>query len=199
MGRFLVFLLWAIGTVFLAGCAGEQTHARHEAMLDSAKVEMLQNMDYRKAEGFYLSVIGETRNKLLRLLADVGMMKLCQIESRSKDFYEYRSDALRLMEELRTAQGRMDERNDSIWEAAKGEFNLVSAVYYYNLRDFERAREVLGISREEMADKEVFFAQYVGKESLYFLSMKKKWQAEKLTDAGGTKRLWTHWRWHCIM
>ena len=184
MRHFPVLLSWMLSLFFFVACTPEQTNARHEAMLDSAQVEILQNMDYNRAEMLYLTVIKETRNKLWRLLADEGMMKLCQIESKNKEFYDYRSDALKLMAELRTAQKHMDPRNDSIWEVAQSEFKLVSAVYYYNLRDFDKAREILGTSRKQTTSKEDFFAQYIGGHSLYFQSMQKKWKAEELTDSG---------------
>ena len=102
MRHFPVLLSWMLSLFFFVACTPEQTNARHEAMLDSAQVEILQNMDYNRAEMLYLTVIKETKNKLWRLLADEGMMKLCQIESKNKEFYDYRSDALKLMAELRT-------------------------------------------------------------------------------------------------
>ena len=84
---------------------------------------------YIHSQQIFLQVRGTTRNKLLRLVADEGLMKLCQICSRNKEFYDYREDAARLMSEIRTAGDRMGRRNDSIWQAAVREFDAALAAF----------------------------------------------------------------------
>ncbi|MBQ9640816.1 MAG: DUF5113 domain-containing protein [Bacteroidaceae bacterium] len=180
----IMLLLCLLMGGLLTLCTTEGESRLEEAQLDSARTAMLQRMDYGKAEDIYRQLRGKTRNKLTRLRADEGLMKLCQICSRSKEFYDYRSDAERLMAELRTAEQHMDARNDSIWLAAQQEFREVSAVYYYNLRDFDRAREILGIPREQMMGLKPFMAQYIGAGTYYYRSMQKKWAADALTDQG---------------
>lgn len=181
----LLLLAWmVVAGCGLAGCSTEAAGRLQEAQLDSARVALTERMDYGRAERLYLEVRDGTRNKLLRLMADEGLMKLCQICSQGKRFYDYRSDAERLMRELRTGRSHMDSHNDSLWQRALREFNLVSAVYYYNLRDYDRAFAYWPALKNTSKERGRFLGQYIGRQSLYFRSMQKKWAASTLTEAG---------------
>ena len=180
----LVLAGWLCIGMLLTGCSVEGDNERQEAQLDSARVEIVEHMDYQKAEQIYQEIRSTTRNKLFQLMADEGLMKLCQICSKSKEFYDYRSDAERLMKDLRTAVRHMNARNDSLWQAAQQEFNRVSAVYYYNLRDYEKAVGLWPELKNAPKHRGQFLAEYVGRETYYYRSMQKKWAASNLTDAG---------------
>jgi len=180
----LLSFLWLAIAASLVGCSAEEENVLGEALLDSARTELLERMDYARAEQLYQQVRRQTRNKLLRLMADEGLMKLCQIQSKSKQFYDYRSDAERLMAELRTGRRRFGHRNDSLWREAQLEFNRVSAVYYYNLRDYERAVTLWPQLARAPKHRGQFLADYVGRQSYYYRSMQKKWAASDLTDLG---------------
>jgi len=168
----------------LTACTGGDAGRQQEAQLDSARVATTGHMDYRRAERLCLEVRDATRNKLLRLLADVQLMKLCQICSQGKRFYDYRSDAERLMQELRTGRSHMDPHRDSLWQRALQEFDMVSAVYYYNLRDYDQAQAYWPALMDPGRERGQFLGQYIGRQTLYFRSMQKKWAADRLTEQG---------------
>lgn len=165
-------------------CTTDADDARYEALLDSARVEMLVNTDYKKAEYIYKEIIGSTRNKLIRLQADEGMMHLCQIRSLNKTYHDYRSDAQVLINELKIVVRHVDSRNLSILQSAKKDFYRISAVYYINLRDMDRTAEMLDSIKDTPLGKKEFLATYLGKESMYYKSLQKIWAAEQLTDEG---------------
>ncbi len=171
--------------ILFTGCiGGSEEDDRMKALLDSARTEMLVNMDYNKSEKLYKEVIGSTRNKLLRLWADEGMMQLCQIRSLNKRYYDYRSDAQQILREFKTAERHIDAENDSLLKRARRHFYRVSAVYYITLRDVERMTEMIDSMHIEPLAKKEFLSRYLGKESMYYKSLKKVWSAEDLTDEG---------------
>ncbi len=170
--------------LLLSGCEMENDNLRNEALLDSARVEMLVNMDYEKAKSIYKDILKHTRNKLTRLLADEGMMQLCQIRSHNKTYYDYRTDALKLIREFKTAEKHIDQKHDSILQQAKKNFYRISAVYYITLRDIEQTFEMLDSIKDKPMGKQAFLAEYLGRESMYYRSLQKVWTADSLTEAG---------------
>ena len=50
-------------------------------------------MDFERAEYLFQLVYRETTSELERLIADVGMMKICQRTAMNKEFYDYRNSA----------------------------------------------------------------------------------------------------------
>ena len=178
-----ILALFYVCTLFFS-CTTEADNAHYEALLDSARVEMLVNTDYKKAENIYKGIIASTRNKLIRLQADEGMMHLCQIRSLNKTYYDYRSDAQILINELKIVERHIDSRNLAILKKAKKDFYRISAVYYINLRDIDRTTEMLDSIKDKPLNKKEFLSIYLGKHSMYYQSLQKIWAAEELTDKG---------------
>jgi len=176
----LIFLL----CIPFSSCTTGQDTASEEALLDSARTEMLVNMDYRKAESIYKNLISRTRNNLIRLKADEGMMHLCQIRSLNKTFYDYKLDAQKILDEYKTVARHIDAHNDSLIQEARKEFYRISAVYYITLRDIEHTYEMLDSLHNQTLGKKEFLAIYLGNQSLYYKSLKKVWIAETLTEEG---------------
>ncbi len=101
-------------------------------------------MDYEKAERLYHAVYEQTRNELELLVADIGLMRVYQRTAMNKEFYDSRISALRRMERIAEddalfVEGHGRERLDY----ARGEFYLVSAVYYYYLQQRPEALECI--------------------------------------------------------
>ena len=46
------------------------------------------HMDFEKAEDLFLRVYEESNNELECLIADIGMMKICQRTAKNKEFYD---------------------------------------------------------------------------------------------------------------
>ena len=64
------------------------------------------HMDFEKAEDLFLRVYEESNNELECLIADIGMMKICQRTAMNKEFYDYRNSALRRMKRISRSEER---------------------------------------------------------------------------------------------
>ena len=115
----------------------------------SRKAEALNNrafcafmeMDFERAAALYRQASETGGNEIERLIADVGMMKICQRTSMNKEFYDYRNSALRRIRRLQEDSGfRSDAHLLRRMNYALSEFGIVSGIYYYYL---EQDRESL--------------------------------------------------------
>lgn len=118
----------------------------------SVKAEALNNlafcafiqMDFERADSLLNEVYEETDNELECLVADVGMMKICQRTAMNKEFYDYRNSALRRMkriEEDGEAMGNPDILRR--FNYACSEFSITSSVYYYYLQQEPQSLEAI--------------------------------------------------------
>ena len=90
-------------------------------------------MDFERAASLYKRATDAGRNEIERLVADVGMMKICQRTSMNKEFYDYRNSALNRIRRIREEGRLQDERLQKRFDYALSEFYIVSGVYYYYL------------------------------------------------------------------
>ena len=89
-------------------------------------------MDFERADSLLNEVYAETANELECLVADVGMMKVCQRTSMNKEFYDYRNSAIRRMKRIGEDEAALaDERIRRRFNYACSEFHITSSVYYY--------------------------------------------------------------------
>ena len=101
-------------------------------------------MDFEKAEDLFLRVYEESNNELECLIADIGMMKICQRTAMNKEFYDYRNSALRRMKRISddrsaiTDPGELERLN-----YARSEFFIASAIYYYYLQQEQQSLEAI--------------------------------------------------------
>lgn len=92
-------------------------------------------MDFEKADSLLKEVYHETGNELECLIADIGMMKICQRTSMNKEFYDYRHSALRRMK--RIDEDKLALSNPEFlhrYNYARSEYSITSAIYYYYLQ-----------------------------------------------------------------
>ena len=91
----------------------------------------LAKMQYAEAYCLLDSVYDVTDNQVELLIADIQGMRLCQRESKNKNFYDYRQKALerlnRIAEESATLSPHLRKR----LLYAQTEFSIVSSTYYY--------------------------------------------------------------------
>ena len=118
----------------------------------SLKAEALNNlafcsfirMDFERADSLLNEVYRETANELECLVADVGMMKICQRTAMNKEFYDYRNSALRRMK--RIGEGGDVLKDEAIlrrFNYACSEFSITSSVYYYYLQQEQQSLEAI--------------------------------------------------------
>ena len=99
-------------------------------------------MDFEGADSLLNEVYAETANELECLVADVGMMKVCQRTAMNKEFYDYRNSALRRMKRIgEDEEALTDERIRHRYHYACSEFSITSAVYYYYLQQEAQSLE----------------------------------------------------------
>ena len=70
------------------------------------------HMDFEKAEDLFLRVYEESNNELECLIADIGMMKICQRTAMNKEFYDYRNSVQRLSGFFKEKSGGEDLYGD---------------------------------------------------------------------------------------
>ena len=98
------------------------------------------HMDFEKAEDLFLRVYEESNNELECLIADIGMMKICQRTAMNKEFYDYRNSALRRMKRIREESDLFADRHEALrLDYAFTEFFIVSSIYYYYLQQRQEA------------------------------------------------------------
>jgi len=113
-------------------------------------------MDFERADSLLQEVYRETANELECLVADVGMMKICQRTAMNKEFYDYRNSALRRMKRIGEDEEAMKDADIlRRFHYACSEFSIVSSVYYYYLqqeRQSLQAIDEIDVNRELEGD-----------------------------------------------
>lgn len=98
------------------------------------------NMDFDRAESLHKEVYKLTKNELELLIADIGLMKICQRTAMNKEFYDYRNSALRRMKRIREESDLFADRHEALrLDYAFTEFFIVSSIYYYYLQQRQEA------------------------------------------------------------
>ena len=142
---------WRYKNLDVSEKAAEEALALGESY-PSLKAEALNNlafcsfirMDFERADSLLNEVYQETANELECLVADVGMMKICQRTAMNKEFYDYRNSALRRMKRIGEDEDVLkDEAILRRFNYACSEFSITSSVYYYYLQQEQQSLEAI--------------------------------------------------------
>lgn len=112
----------------LAGTAyrdGQAEALNHLAFVSIAR------MDYGRAKQLLDSVAVVTDNQLELLVANVQQMRLCQRQSRNREFYDYRERAHQQLRRISEERDRLSERQQQRMVYAESELAIVESTYYY--------------------------------------------------------------------
>ena len=110
------------------------------------------NMDFDRAEALHKEVYKLTKNELELLIADIGLMKICQRTAMHKEYYDYRNSALRRMKRIREESDLFADRHETLrLDYAFTEFFIVSSIYYYYLQQRQEAIDALNQIPEDEA------------------------------------------------
>ena len=97
-------------------------------------------IDFDRAEALHKEVYKLTKNELELLIADIGLMKICQRTAMNKEFYDYRNSALKRMKRIREESDLFADRHEALrLDYAFTEFFIVSSIYYYYLQQRQEA------------------------------------------------------------
>lgn len=110
--------------------ANEYEDGQAEALNNMAFVKLVR-MDYVGAQELLQMASKVTDNQIEQLVADVQMMRLCQRQSRNKDFYVYREKARRRLGRIQEADANLTARQRWRLAYAQSEYDIVSATYFY--------------------------------------------------------------------
>lgn len=103
---------------------------RAEALNNLAFVSMIK-MDYKKARKQLEEVYAMTDNQIELLVADVQMMRICQRESKNKDFYTYRQRAIWRLNRIREERDQLTPSQKRRLVYAQSEYSIVASTYFY--------------------------------------------------------------------
>ncbi|WP_294630516.1 DUF5113 domain-containing protein [uncultured Bacteroides sp.] len=123
------------------------------------------NMDFDRAEALHKEVYKLTKNELELLIADIGLMKICQRTAMNKEFYDYRNSALKRMKRIREESDLFADRHEKLrLDYAFTDFFIVSSIYYFYLQQRQESIASLNqISEEEaLADtNQLLYYHYI--------------------------------------
>ncbi len=88
-------------------------------------------MDYHTAKQCLDTISELTDNQLELLVSYVQQMRLCQRQSRNKDFYDYRQRALLAQRRINEERGQLSPRQQRRLLYAESELAIVTSTYYY--------------------------------------------------------------------
>ena len=105
---------------------------------------LYMKMDFERAAALHKEVYQLTKNELELLIADIGLMKICQRTAMNKEFYDYRNSALKRMKRIREESDLFADRHEKLrLDYAFTEFYLFSSIYYYFLQQRQEAKEAI--------------------------------------------------------
>lgn len=110
--------------------SADYSDGRAEALNNLAFVDMAK-MHYAEAEKRLNEVNSLSDNQLELLVADVQMMRLCQRESKNKDFYSHRQRAAYRLNRIREEEPTLNLRQRQRLVYAQSEYSIVASTYFY--------------------------------------------------------------------
>ena len=119
--------------------AAGNSELRAEALNNEAFCAFMR-MDFERASKLYRLALGGSDNEIESLIADVGMMKICQRTAMNKEFYDYRNSAIRRMKRIREDEKQVTDKHlKQRLNYAVSEFYIVSGIYFYYLQQQEES------------------------------------------------------------
>ena len=110
--------------------AGDYPAGYAEACNNMAFVAIVR-MRYAEAKRWLACVEEKSDNQIEILIADVQYMRLCQRQSRNKDFYAYREKAMQRLHRIGEEADYLSPRERKRVLYAHSEFSIVDATYFY--------------------------------------------------------------------
>ena len=120
----------------------EYRDGKAEALNNLAFV-YISRMNYDKAKVLLDSIDCVTNNQIELLISDIQLMRLCQRESKNKDFYDYQERASRALRRINEERSTLTAHQQSRMTYAESEFCIVSSTYYYYVGQLDASRDVL--------------------------------------------------------
>lgn len=104
----------------------------------------LAKMQYRQAARLLNEVVESSNNEVELLVADVQLMRLCQRQSRNKDFYNFRERAERRIRRIREEAESLTPHLRRRMIYAESEYHIVASSYFYYVGLVKQSADALG-------------------------------------------------------
>lgn len=114
------------------------------ALNELAFVAFMQ-MDYAESKRLHQEALSTTNDALEALVAEVGLMKVCQRTAMNKEFFDHRTQALKQMKRLHVREVHQSPLRQKRLTYVHAEYHIVTAIYHYYLQQRERAEEMLQV------------------------------------------------------
>ncbi len=101
------------------------------AALNNLAFYHIAKMEYDSAYVLLDEVSKVTDNQIELLVADIQLMRLCQRESKNKDFYDYHEKATRRLKRIAEEEDNLSDYQSRRMVYARSEFHIVEATYFY--------------------------------------------------------------------
>ncbi len=124
------------------GMARDYDGGRAEGLNNIAFVDIMR-MRYDHAYAVLDTIYHITDNEIELCVADIQMMRLCQRESRNKEFYDYHQQARKRMLRIAEEETALSERQRRRMTYARTEMNIVASTYFYYVGLGKQSREEL--------------------------------------------------------
>ncbi len=132
-----------------------------EAMNNQAFVHIMR-MEYDKADSILSQLQQTTNNQIELYVAGVQQMRLCQRQSKNKDFYEQR-------EKVRSRQRRIEEERTMLTDRenrrllyANSEYGIVLSTYYYYMGLEQQSIDaIFALDADELENDTTQFLAYL--------------------------------------
>ena len=142
--------------------SGSYQAGKAEALNNLAFVNMAK-MNYAQAAKQLDSIYSLTENQVELLVADVQHMRLCQRQSRNKEFYDYHEQAVHRMKRIEEERDRLSNHQLRRMVYATSEFHIVTSTYYYYVglnQSSVRALQQIDLNSELHTDTAQVLAYY---------------------------------------
>ena len=135
--------------------------AQAEALNNLAFVNIAR-MQYAEAKHQLDSIPQITDNQIELLVAAIQQMRLCQRESRNKEFYEFYEQAKRALSRIDEDHNRLSERQSKRMVYARSELACVVSTYYYYVGlEQNSSEELLRINVREVEQDTAQYLNYL--------------------------------------
>lgn len=128
--------------------AGRDNDVHAEALNHLAFVHIMR-MEYQQACLLLDSISRLTDNQLELLIANIQQMRLCQRQSRNKDFYEYERKAKQSLQRIEHDGSMLSPHQQRRLLYARSEYAIVSSTYYYYAKQEKASIDALNVVSEE--------------------------------------------------
>lgn len=91
----------------------------------------IAKMQYQQAYRLLDSLVQLTDNQVELLIADVQYMRLCQRESRNRDFYTYKESAMARINRIEEGYDELSDHLKHRFFYGQSEYSIVTSTYYY--------------------------------------------------------------------